>query len=268
MANPEMMREFLEKGGNKRTADKPVSAAKRVAIQKKAARPAVDTVSADNGKSAVTLPDNLPSIANAKLPETYNRAKQALATCSEVDECAEWANKTQALASYAKQSKDEELFNMAVRIRDRAIRRCGELLIEVPNKAGGGSPPTHQSQRAEIARKAGLSERQRKTAQRVANIPEETFEELVESPDPPTVGRLAKLGKKKTNGKFSKDREVFKLADRALGLVHRLVQFTETPQAVARGIVIKERKRALEESRLAIKWLQGLGRAIERGLRK
>jgi hypothetical protein len=75
--------------------------------------------------------DQLPSIANTKLPAAYTVAKRALAECGKIDECKDWADKSAALASYAKQSGDKSLFNLATRIQARAIRRCGELLKEV-----------------------------------------------------------------------------------------------------------------------------------------
>jgi hypothetical protein len=37
---------------------------------------------------------------------TYERAKAALAQCASIDECQKWANKAEALASYAKQAHD------------------------------------------------------------------------------------------------------------------------------------------------------------------
>jgi hypothetical protein len=43
----------------------------------------------------------------------------------------------------------------------------------------------------QAAKGAGLSERQTKTAVRVANIPADEFEATVESDDPPTVTALA-----------------------------------------------------------------------------
>jgi hypothetical protein len=39
-----------------------------------------------------------------------------------------------------------------------------------------------------------MSERQRKTALRIANVPREEFEALVESDDPPTITELAERG--------------------------------------------------------------------------
>lgn len=71
-----------------------------------------------------------------------------------------------------------------------AIRRCGELLKQVPEGHGardgkrrdGDDPPFN---RTTVATEAGISERQRKTALRVASVPENDFHRAVESPDPP-----------------------------------------------------------------------------------
>ncbi len=121
-----------------------------------------------------------------------------------MEECKDWADKMAALASYAKQSDDQTLYNAAVRIKARAIRRCGELLREIdPAKGGqphqranstrGGAPPS----RMQAAREAGLSDDQRKTALRVAGVPRDEFEALVESATPPTVTELAERGTQK-----------------------------------------------------------------------
>jgi AbiEi antitoxin C-terminal domain len=71
------------------------------------------------------------SIANAKLPKIYESARVALAECSRIDECKDWADKAEALASYARQADDDSLRKTADRIQARAIRRCGELLKEM-----------------------------------------------------------------------------------------------------------------------------------------
>ena len=57
---------------------------------------------------------------------------------------------------------------------------------------GEGALPTQK----QAATDAGISEHQRKTAVRVANVPAETFEAEVESPAPPTVTKLADMGRK------------------------------------------------------------------------
>ena len=138
--------------------------------------------------------------ANARLPQTYESAKVALANCANVDECKDWADKAAALASYAKQAEDGDLMKMATRIRDRAIRRAGELLKQVD---GQGARTDKLSEGAntkftqnEAAREAGMSKHQQVTAVRVASVPAEEFERQVESDNPPTITALAEQGKK------------------------------------------------------------------------
>lgn len=142
------------------------------------------------------LPDSiasLPSVATAPLPAGYENASRALATCSSIDECQEWAGKAQAMASYARQAKDETLRKRADRIQARAIRRCGELLRMVPTQVGGDRRSDQRAvdlpmvNRTQAASDAGLSEHQRKTALRVAAVPDREFVDQVESDQPPTV---------------------------------------------------------------------------------
>ncbi len=110
-----------------------------------------------------------------QLPASYVAARTALAECQSVDECKDWADKAAALAAYAKQAEDIELEQMAARIRARAMRRAGELLkqfdgrggdqrAESKNDAAVNFAPTQK----DVADKAGMSERQRVTAVRIA----------------------------------------------------------------------------------------------------
>ena len=140
---------------------------------------------------------------SARLPAKYEAAKTAIAECSRVDECKDWADKAAALASYARQAKDDSLRVMALRIQARAERRAGELLKQIPRgDAGGANLVQHRRDgtvppvitRTQAATDAGLSERQRKTANRLANIPRADFEAAVESDQPPTVTELAARG--------------------------------------------------------------------------
>ena len=133
----------------------------------------------------------------ARLPSSYHAAKGALRACVSVDECKDWADKASALASYAKQAGDTQLEDMAKRIRARAMRRAGELLKQIEpgqgardgKRADGGDTPLT---RTEAARTAGFSERQQVTATRIATIPEDAFEDMVERGA--TVTELAAAG--------------------------------------------------------------------------
>lgn len=146
------------------------------------------------------LPSTITA-SSAKLPASYENAKTALANCVSLDECMNWGDKMEALASYAKQSRDDELMKMATRIRDRAIRRAGELLKQIEPAHGANQNITDATDskvltRTDAARQAGMSERQQVTAIRVANVPEKDFERQVESENPPTVTKLAQQGTK------------------------------------------------------------------------
>jgi hypothetical protein len=141
----------------------------------------------------------LPNTHNANLPAKYEAAKIAIMECNRIDECKDWSDKAQALASYARQSQDEEMEKTAMRIRARAIRRCGELLKEIEKKQGANQnisadSVTKVETRKEAAEEAGLSKRQAVTAIRVANVPDEIFTEQIESQTPPTITSLAQQG--------------------------------------------------------------------------
>lgn len=142
---------------------------------------------------------SLPSITDARLPRAYEAAQTALAQCQEVDECKEWADKSAALASYAKQAKDEGLERMAQRIRARAIRRAGELLAQIEPDKGGRPTETRVDThtgftRSDAAREVGMSKHQQVQAVRIASVPEPEFEAAVEAPKPATLTQLAQAG--------------------------------------------------------------------------
>jgi hypothetical protein len=113
--------------------------------------------------------------SRARLPATYQAAQKAIVKCSRIDECKSWSDKAAALASYARQARDHTLRMMAERIQARAVRRCGELLKQVPS--GQGSRNQHGElrngavTRQQAAQDAGLSERQKVTALRLAALP-------------------------------------------------------------------------------------------------
>ena len=146
----------------------------------------------------------IPVASKAALPEKYSAAKLAIKEADSVDECKSWADKSAALGSYARQSQDKDLERMAMRIRARAIQRCGELLREIkeaqpgPKKIGVPGYP-YLSPRKQAAEEAGLSLIQAKNAIRVSNVPKDSFELQVESENPPSIKALAEQGKKPLN---------------------------------------------------------------------
>jgi hypothetical protein len=143
----------------------------------------------------------MPPTTAAKSPRHIQGLGRAIVTRASIDECKEWADKAEALASYARMADDDELRTLADRIQANAVWRCGELLKEFDARGGDRSRKEgpllfedRPSQR-QVAGAAGLSEHQRKQAVRVANVPREVFNFLVDSDDPPTVTALAEIGK-------------------------------------------------------------------------
>ncbi len=70
-------------------------------------------------------------LRGAMSPEKVEAAWTALAACAEDDECARWASKAQAMASYARQSDDKSLERLARRVRLRVAKHVGELFLEI-----------------------------------------------------------------------------------------------------------------------------------------
>lgn len=211
------------------------------------------------------LPANLPSIATARLPVNYEAAKNALAECSRIDECQEWADKAEVLASYAKQADDDTMRKMCDRIQARAVRRCAELLDQWPIGKGGdrqSDAAVPLLSRKQAALDAGLSERQYKTTQAVGKIPAEEFERQVESPEPPTVTNLAKQATKSRplvdlDGRDPAD---FAASTNGQGHLRRFAEFCRQTDAavVARGALPHECAAIREHIAVVDGWLDQL----------
>jgi len=142
------------------------------------------------------------------IPISYQKAVSAIQECDAIDEAKDWADKMSALALYYKQSKDKTLEKYAKRIKYRAKRRMGELLKQFDGRGGDRKSDNIKSDAADrfdsqkqTAQNIGLSERQQKEAVRFANIPEEKFEEIIESDNIPTKSEIAELGTKKGQNK-------------------------------------------------------------------
>ena len=198
------------------------------------------------------------NISSAPLPVAYENAKMAIYQCNELDECKDWSDKAQALASYARQSADEELMKMSIRIRARAIRRCGELLKLFDgrgnNQHTGGNPP--KLTKSELGESVGLSSDQVKQANRIANIPEREFDRQLESENVPTLTALAKQGTKPLTEQQIKNREWlekpkpegFADAIHTIGMMKELKYYTDKfePEYILGGMDEDDKKKALQ----------------------
>lgn len=195
----------------------------------------------------------LLTVVNASLPAKYEAATLAISECERIDECKDWADKSAALASYAKQSGDKTLENAAMRIRARAVRRCGELLKEVEAQKGGDRKSKDRERpfdRAQAAAGAGMSPRQAKDAIRVANLSGEFFESQIESEEPPTISELAEQGKKPINGiplyeKLGMTKEQFQAGTQFIGAVSSFLDATNkySVEDITEGTRPEERRK-------------------------
>ena len=208
-------------------------------------------------------------VKDAPLPVKYEHAKAALAECQAVDECSTWAKKAAALASYARQAGDKSLESMALRIRARAVRRCGELLNEMPAKAGGGArPQQHTSARAAAAKQAGMSADQTKDALRVARVPPRDFEEAIESDDPPTLTELAERGTRKVTPLVDiegRDPGEYNRAIHVRGAISDLAVMLGhvEPTAIVRGCVPRQLPDLKKNATRLVSWLSDLVEELE-----
>ena len=219
------------------------------------------------------------STARARLPVAYQTAKTLLAQCSKIDECKDWADKAEALASYARQAKDDSLRKHADRIQARAIRRAGELLKEFDGRDGRNLPKTEGSHgfnptQRQAADESGMSEHQQLQAVRIANVPEKEFETAVDSENPPTVTQLAEEGKK-ARPKSDKPGlggpvpEGFRQATELLGTISRFAEFCQTnpPAIIANGLLPHEITTIKQNIAIIDAWLDELLDIIPKGRR-
>jgi hypothetical protein len=210
------------------------------------------------------LPTNI-DIAKARLPATYEQAKITLASCAKIDECQEWANKAEALASYARMADDDSLRTMADRIQAHAVRRMGEILRQFDAQGRRTDQPKEGAlqklTQTEMAESAGISEHQRKQAVRVAKLPAEKFEAAVEAPKPATVTELSEMGKK-----IRAAPESFKQATALIGAVTRFDEFCRTNSAasVAEGLLPEEIAKVRVSAARVYEWLNRLDMALDR----
>lgn len=213
---------------------------------------------------------------NARLPIAYEQARKALEQCHRIDECKEWADKAEALASYARQRDDEELLNHAKKIQGRAIRRCGELLREIPVQSGKRTDMEPReadlprlATRESAASDAGLSEHQRKTALRVAAIPDPEFEAQITQPKAPTLTQLAEQGTKPKPKPIDDlegiDSKAHIEATKWQGEVRRMAEYCQShdPKQVVRGFRPREFQKLMDAMAVIGPWVSLFHAAID-----
>ena len=127
-----------------------------------------------------------PQSEEANILTHFDRARQELELASSVDEVKAIRDKAEALRQYAKQSRlSLDMQNRCAEIRIRAERRAGDLLKEMEKRPPGPTPLQNRSHDATDLpprlEDLGISKSQSSRWQLIASIPEEDFEDRVES---------------------------------------------------------------------------------------
>ena len=114
------------------------------------------------------------------MPIEYEEACKMLDACVSLDDAKYWADKSDALAAWAKIYHDDIASIKAKKIKLKAYRRLGELAMELAPKRRAtserGAPPGPQ----QLLTKNGLTQGHARQAVAVARAPIEKFENAVE----------------------------------------------------------------------------------------
>lgn len=130
----------------------------------------------------------------------YDTMCQAIAACAEVDEVKEIRNQAIAWEEYARQAKDREAEAHLAKIRIRAERKAGQLMKRMERSPGkrtdlaatsrpeGEKLDTPLTQTfSEQIEQHGISPKEARTWQDLADVPEEKFEQSLAQPGVPTT---------------------------------------------------------------------------------
>ena len=116
----------------------------------------------------------------------YDKGRAALLQAAKVDEVKSIIDKTEAMRHYARIAGDYELEATASRLKVRAQRRLGELSKQLETAPGTRTdkeplPSSGKKLKAATLKDAGISTSQAHRFEKLADIPEEEFEEWIEA---------------------------------------------------------------------------------------
>ncbi len=117
-----------------------------------------------------------------KILNNWDKAKQAIALCKDIDEVKQIRDKAEALRVYAKQAKESlEVQNNIAEIRLRCERRMGEFSKELETKPGTRTDLTslHRVVKFEVLKGAGIDTRIYQRYEAIASLPEKKFNEHI-----------------------------------------------------------------------------------------
>ena len=148
----------------------------------------------------------------------YDAMCHAIAAAYEVDEVKDIRDKARAIEVYARQARNVEAERRACEIRLRAERKCGVLLRQMEKAKGAPgnqyTGPVARCDQSKTLDDLGISKTQSSRWQKMADIPDDEFEDVLAAADHPT-----------TTGLITEPSGPTPVDDRALWLWGRLKDF-------------------------------------------
>jgi hypothetical protein len=189
----------------------------------------------------------------------YENARRALAEARRVDEVKEIRDKAIAMREYSKQARDRDLLDWVTEIKLRAEERGGEMLREMADKGerrGDGRPWDNGSAAQPLPKLAdlGVTKTQSSHWQKLAAMPKEKFEAMVEAVKKKTLAAFD--GAKPNRTSFTGENQWFtpepyiKLARTVLGEI----DLDPASHKLAQKVVMAGRFFSEEDDGLKQKW--------------
>jgi len=170
----------------------------------------------------------LPALSKEKLksvelPVLYKQARSALQKVVRIDECKDISDKHTAIATYAKQIKDDSLLYYAQRVKLRAIERMGELLNEIKDP----------NERKKIQKEHAIAPITAANAMNVATVPKRVLDKMIDGVEKPsTLRRICNFATHGHNdrlfGWFEHNRRESLVKPTAEDQAERLIEYMES----------------------------------------
>lgn len=158
----------------------------------------------EDDKEWADSPIGLPAIQSwlgASLTAAYDNACRVIDDCESIPQVLEMTRQADAIGHYARAARDFDAEHATKRIRLKAVRKLGELLLRIPVDVGGrpakGNDKTSVgahggSERVRVAREHGIPPNQERDCISIAKLLPAVFEEALARNPPPSVTALAK----------------------------------------------------------------------------
>lgn len=191
-------------------------------------------------------------VANAQVPVKYTAAVKALIACRTIDEAKYFADKSDALAAWAKIYQHDEAAAEAKRLKLHAYRRMGILAVEIqPGRkikgvyvAGGDPGP------AALLRSAGLPGHDAQSAVALSRLNKKKFRNEVASarPHAPSFFRDVFYG-------YSSGWKILGSGGKGSMMAFRCFCRKQDPKEIAASLSPTEAKKAKEIATDIIEWM-------------